>query len=57
MMFSVIGSGSKGNGYILHNDNEALVIECGVPFMEYKKALNFNIAKIKGCIVSHKHLD
>ena len=34
MRLKVLGSGSSGNCYILENDNEALIIEAGLPFME-----------------------
>lgn len=57
MMLNVINTGSIGNGYVLHNDTEALIIECGCSFMEVKKVLNFNIKKIVGAIISHRHLD
>lgn len=57
MKLKVLGSGSSGNCYILENDNEALIIEAGVPFMEVKKALNFNVMKIVGVLASHIHGD
>lgn len=49
------GSSSSGNGYILENENEALLIECGCRFMDCKKAMNFQISKIVGCLISHEH--
>lgn len=57
MKLTVIGSSSKGNAYLLENDQEALLIECGVRFFEIKKALNFKISKLAGCIISHEHGD
>lgn len=57
MKFRCLGSGSSGNCYILENDSEALIIEAGIPFMTVKKALDFNINKIVGVLVSHQHLD
>lgn len=57
MELKVLGSGSSGNCYILENDTEALIIEAGLPFKEVKKALDFNIRKIAGVVVSHCHLD
>jgi len=56
MLLDVLGSSSKGNCYLLHNDKECLVLETGVPFMEVKKVLNFNISKVVGVCVSHAHL-
>ncbi|MDR0712121.1 MAG: MBL fold metallo-hydrolase [Prevotellaceae bacterium] len=57
MKLKVLGSGSAGNCYILDNGKEALVIEAGVPFAEVKRALDFNVSRIAGCIVSHEHGD
>ena len=57
MKFIVLGSGSKANGYVLTNGSEALIIEAGVNLIEVKKALDFNISIIQGCIVSHNHMD
>ncbi len=57
MKVSVIGSSSKGNGYLLHSNNEALIIECGVRFAEVKKLLNYNTSIIAGCLVTHEHGD
>lgn len=57
MKVKVLNSNSSGNCYILESENEALVIESGLRFLEVKKALNFNISKIVGCIISHEHGD
>lgn len=57
MKLKVIGTGSKGNAYLLENENEALLIECGVNIREIKRALNFNLSKVVGCILTHEHGD
>ena len=57
MRLKVLSSGSSGNCYILESDTEALIIEAGVHFMEVKKALNFNVRKIKAVIITHIHSD
>ncbi|WP_025124405.1 MBL fold metallo-hydrolase [Myroides odoratimimus] len=57
MRLHVIGTGSKGNCYLLYNEQETLLIECGVPFRKIKEALNFDISKVVGCIVTHEHGD
>lgn len=57
MKLKILGSGSSGNCYILENDEEALIIEAGLPFMEAKKALDFNVMKIVGVLASHIHGD
>ena len=57
MKLHVLGSSSKGNCYILENDSEALIIECGVNFKLVKQALNFNLRKVVGCLLTHEHGD
>lgn len=57
MKLSILGSSSLGNSYLLHNDKEALLIECGVKFSEVKRAINFNVSKIVGCTITHSHKD
>lgn len=57
MQLKVINSNSAGNAYILENDQEALLIECGVNFDKIKQALNFNLRKVVGCLVTHEHGD
>ena len=57
MVLKVLGSGSSGNCYILENGKEALIIEAGISFAEVKKALDFNVKKICGVILSHEHMD
>ncbi|MCA0397306.1 MAG: MBL fold metallo-hydrolase [Bacteroidetes bacterium] len=57
MQLKVIGSNSHGNGYLLDNGEEALLIECGVNFSRIQKAVDFDISRIAGCLVSHCHGD
>jgi len=57
MILKVLGSSSAGNCYILENDSEALILEAGIKFAEVQRALNFNISKIVGCLITHEHKD
>lgn len=57
MVLKVLGSSSSGNCYILDNGNEALIIEAGIRFADVKKALDFNIRKVAGCLITHRHND
>ena len=57
MVLTVIGSSSAGNGYVIQNEKEALVLEAGKPFREVKKYIGYDIRKIKGVCVSHIHGD
>lgn len=56
MKISVLGSSSKGNCYILEENNEIIIIEAGLPLCEVKKVLHFDISKIRGVCISHEHL-
>ena len=57
MELKILGSSSAGNCYVFDNGVEALVIECGISFREVQKAVNFDISRIVGAIVSHEHGD
>ncbi len=57
MRLKVINSNSRGNAYLLENDQEALLIECGVRFELIKRALDFNLSRVAGALVSHSHGD
>lgn len=58
MKLKVIGSGSSGNCYALTSDSgQMLLLDCGVPIKEIKKAIGWNILGIVGCVVSHGHND
>lgn len=57
MRLRVLASGSSANGYVLYNDKEALVIECGVSYSQCLRAIDFRRDKIVGAILSHGHGD
>jgi phosphoribosyl 1,2-cyclic phosphodiesterase len=57
MILKILGSGSSGNCYVLENDNEILLLECGIRFDRIKPAIDFNISKVRGCIITHEHKD
>lgn len=57
MNLKVIGTGSSGNSYLLYNNEEVLIIECGVTIKKIKEALNFDFSKVVGCLISHEHGD
>lgn len=57
MQLTILGSSSTGNSYLIHNETTCLMIEAGVSITKIKKALDFNISKVAGCIISHGHGD
>lgn len=57
-MIKVLVSGSKGNCYVVQaNENEKLLIECGIAWRDIVCNLNFNLEGIQGCLISHAHSD
>lgn len=57
MKLTVLDSGSRANGYVLHNDQEAIVLECGCTYERCLKAVGFDRRKIVGAFVTHEHGD
>ncbi len=57
MNLTVLGSSSRGNGYVIQDDEEALIIEAGVSLAKAKQALGFNVSKVAGVLISHSHGD
>lgn len=58
MNLTCLGSSSKGNSYILQAENGySIILECGVPIKELKKALKFDLSKVMGAFVTHAHKD
>jgi phosphoribosyl 1,2-cyclic phosphodiesterase len=52
-----LASGSGGNCYRIDNGSAPLLLECGIPFKEIQKRLDFKTAELAGCLVSHGHAD
>jgi phosphoribosyl 1,2-cyclic phosphodiesterase len=57
MKLHVLNSNSSGNCYLLIGETETLILEAGVPFKQVKQALNFDLTRVVGALVTHEHLD
>ncbi|MBE6244230.1 MAG: MBL fold metallo-hydrolase [Bacteroidales bacterium] len=57
MKLTVLDSGSRANGYVLQNEEEALIIECGCSLQSCLEVLDYRSGKVAGCLVSHSHGD
>ena len=57
MKLHVIGSSSKGNAYALEGCEEILLLEAGCCMDVVNQAINWQIGKIAGCVISHEHSD
>lgn len=53
----VLGTGSKGNCYLLKTDKETLILDCGIPILKIKQGLKYNISNVAGVCVTHWHMD
>lgn len=58
MKLKCLGSGSSGNCYLLTADNgETLLLDAGLPIMDIKRGLNWDIKCVVGAICTHTHKD
>ena len=58
MLLKCVNTGSQnGNCYILENDTEALILDAGVRYNDVLKALDYNISKVTGLLLTHEHGD
>ncbi|MBT0134825.1 MBL fold metallo-hydrolase [Listeria seeligeri] len=57
MNIKTIASGSKGNAYVISSGRSKLLIECGINFDLIRKALDFDLSDVAGCLISHEHGD
>ena len=54
----VFASSSKGNCYSLtSSEGSTLLLECGIHMTEIKRALEFHLKNVVGCLVTHQHND
>lgn len=52
-----LGSSSAGNCYRLRSGGRSLLLECGLPWKEIRRGLNFETTNLDGCLCSHFHND
>lgn len=57
MKLIVINSNSSGNAYALDSGSEILLLEAGMKMADVKRAIDFRLADVVGCIVTHEHGD
>lgn len=59
MILRVLGSSSSGNCYLLQSEQtgEVLALEAGFRIDKVKRAVDFHIANIVGCCITHEHGD
>ena len=57
MQLIVINSNSSGNAYALDTGKEILLLEAGMKMADVKRAIDFRLANVVGCVVTHEHGD
>ena len=57
MKIHCIGSSSSGNSYVITSNGHKLIVELGCNFKEVLKAVDYDLASVAGCLVSHVHGD
>ena len=57
MQLIVINSNSAGNAYALDSGNEILLLEAGCKMADVKRAIDYRLQDVTGCLVSHVHGD
>ncbi len=57
MILKCLGSSSRGNCYLLKAADETLIVEAGIPMRDIKKGLGWQLSKVVGCLISHRHED
>ncbi|CAJ1226600.1 MBL fold metallo-hydrolase [Lactiplantibacillus xiangfangensis] len=53
----VFGSGSSGNCYLVDDGKSQIIIEAGIPYQKVEQAMDFNLRKVAGLLISHEHGD
>ena len=57
MKLLVNKTGSAGNSYALFSDvGEMLLLEAGIQTRKMLRGVDYEVSKIKGCLISHAHL-
>jgi phosphoribosyl 1,2-cyclic phosphodiesterase len=51
------GSSSAGNCYHITDGHTELLLEAGIRFSDIRKALDFRVSSLAGCLITHEHLD
>lgn len=57
MRFESLVSSSKGNAYIVSNEDTRILIESGVSHKKLLQLVGFDLACFNGCLISHEHKD
>jgi phosphoribosyl 1,2-cyclic phosphodiesterase len=57
MEIKVLASSSRGNAYWVTDGHTPILLDCGIPFPDIRKKLNFQTSDIAGALITHEHQD
>lgn len=57
LQIDCFSSGSTGNIYRVDDGRTQLLLECGIPFRDIQRYLEFKVSDIAACLVTHEHKD
>lgn len=57
MIIKILASGSKGNAYLVSDGKTPILIECGIPWAQIQRRLDFKTSELRACLISHSHQD
>ncbi len=60
VIFCALGSGSKGNSYLIGNDKNKILVDAGLSaknIAEYLVGLGMQPGEIDGIVITHEHMD
>ena len=57
MEIKILGSGSKGNSYWVSDGQSSVLLDAGLPFREIQRGIDFKVADLDACLVTHEHGD
>ncbi|WLR50061.1 MBL fold metallo-hydrolase [Bacillus tianshenii] len=54
---TALASSSAGNCYRIDDGSTPLLLECGIRYRDIQRCFNFQMSKVKGCLITHEHGD
>lgn len=57
MKLIVVNSNSNGNAYALDSGKDILLLEAGCKMSDVKRAIDYRLQDVTGCLVTHEHGD
>jgi len=52
-----LASSSRGNCYVIDDKETKILLECGIPYKQIQRALDFKTSELAGCLITHEHKD